>query len=351
MTPLTDDERRALGIDPAAEPAPLGSDRASDDGVGRGFSNPPLAPDELAALRAQFASLTFVEGFAAAAAHLGAPEATVARADRQRGLYQLDPAGLVVDAVGDAHASDGCWYVDARRGRVLVRARGLTGDCLLRFEGDVFEWFDLPTAASPAMRSLAAWSPPATPAVDPPPVDALLGGFDAPAWLTAPLASAPREDPFAVFAAVGGVGRLWAPRGTATPPAEALARLMADDDPMARARRWADATSAEVRDAASRLASVEADALADALEALADGDDRRDDALRWLERRDDLASVARLLAPAPDAPLARALAALDRRATTHASLWRMLSPLRSPRLDAVAWQEPDAWWAAPARAT
>ncbi|MFO0609565.1 MAG: hypothetical protein U0324_40755 [Polyangiales bacterium] len=334
MTPLTDDERRALGIDPAVVPSPRGDDRATDDGVGRGFSNPPAEPEALTTLRAQFASFTFVEGFAVTAAALGAPEATVARADRQRGLYQLDPVGLAIDVIGDAHAFGGCWYVDARRGRVLVRARGLTRDCLLRFEGDVFEWFDLPAAA--------------TPAVAPPLADALLGGFDAPAWLTAPLAQAPREDPFAVFAAVGTVGRLWAPRGTSTTPAEALARLMAGDDPMARARRWADAAPAEVRDAVARLASVEADVLADALDAL---DDAPDDALRWLERRDDLASVARLLAPAPDAPLSRALAALDRRAVTHASLWRMLSPLRSPRLDAVAWQEPDAWWAAPARAT
>lgn len=353
--PLTDDERRALGIAPATKPMLVGRDEAADDGVGHGFSQPPDAPVDLAALREHFASISEVENFAATAARLGAPEASVARADRQRGQYQIAPEGLAIDVIGDARESGGCWYVDARRGRVLVRARGLAGDCLLRFEGDMFEWFDLPTTASSAMRTLAGWAPSDIPTVDPPSVDALLGGFDAPAWLTTPLAQVSPKDPFAVFAAVGTVGRLWAPRGTSTPASEALARLMADDDPMARASRWGEAVSENVRDVVSRLAAVEADALSDALDdlqdALQDETSARDDAIRWLERRDDLASVIRLVAPARDAPLLRAVVALDRRASTHASLWRALSPLRSPRLDAVAWQEPDAWWASPARST
>ncbi len=70
------------------------------------------------------------------------------------------------------------------------------------------------------------------------------------------------------------------------------------------------------------------------------------DAVALLERRDDLASVAALLRPSPDDPLGAALAALDRAAGVRASAWRRLAPLSSPRLEAVAWQSPEAWWAA-----
>ena len=33
---------------------------------------------------------------------------------------------------------------------------------------------------------------------------------------------------------------------------------------------------------------------------------------------------------------------------SRATFWRWLSPIVSPRLEAVAWQSPEAWWAAPA---
>jgi len=349
MTAPTDAQRRALGIDPEVVPRRIGHDRPADDHVGRGWSAAPARSLAVADLRRRFASRTEVTSFEEAAAGIGAPEASVARADRHPDLFQLSLPGLAVDASGDVRALDEVWYVDARAGEALVRARGPAGDLLLRFEGTLFEWYDLPTTASAAMRSLADRSRPDAPAPD-----ALLGGFDAPAWLTAPLARAPREDPYAVCAAVGTLGRLWAPRGTATAPADALARLMEDDDPMARAHRWFAALPQDARAVVDELARAEAGALADALDALADlaADDRdlaREDAARWLERRDGLASVARLLRPAPDGALAAALTALDRRAATLATLWRLLAPIRTPRLDAVAWQEPDVWWAEPAR--
>jgi hypothetical protein len=354
MTLPTDEKRRALGIDPDVAPRRIGRDLPADDHVGRGWSSAPDGSLTVADLRRRFASRTEVASFEEAAAGIGAPEASVARADRHPDLFQLSLPGLAVDAAGDVRALDDVWYVDARAGEALVRARGLAGDLLLRFEGTVFEWYDLPTAASAAMRSLADWSPPDAPAVDAPAADALLGGFDAPAWMTAPLARAPREDPYAVCAAVGTLGRLWAPRGTATPPADALARLMDDDDPMARARHWFAALPQDTRDVVDDLARAEAASLADALDALATAaeDDRdlaREDAARWLERRDGLASIVRLRRHAPDGALAQSLFALDRRAATLTTLWRLLAPIRTPRLDAVAWQEPDAWWAEPAR--
>ncbi len=355
MRPISAEELRALGIDPGITARPIARDAPPDDHVGRGFTSGGSEALTDEALRRLFASRTEVAAFDETASRIGAPEATIARADRSLGVFQLALEGLDVMALGDARLLDDVWYVDSRAEPVVVRARGVSGDCLLRFEGPMFEWYDLPTAASPAMISLEGYTPAATPAVVPPSADALLGGFDAPAWMTSALESAPPEDPFAVCSAVGTIGRLWAPRGTSTSPADALERLMADDDPMARAARWFASLAGEVHVALGELACVEATTLADALDALVervadDCDEARDEALAWLEGRDDLASVEALLRPLQSSPLAVALVALDRAGGVHATMWRALSPLGSPRLEAAGWQEPDAWWAAPARA-
>jgi len=206
-------------------------------------------------------------------------------------------------------------------------------------------------AARPSpLRALAGWSPEPCPDLDPPAVDDLLGGLDAPAWLVDPLARATRGDPFLVLEAVGSVARLWAPRGTATSPAEALARLVAGDDPAARASRWVGSLDPAALDAAALHAEVAADVLADELDGLAGGGDAAGDAVRWLERRDELASVCWALGGGRGR-LDAAVASLDRAARTHASLWLLAAEeaALSPRLAAVAWQEPRSWWADGAR--
>lgn len=191
-------------------------------------------------------------------------------------------------------------------------------------------------------------TPPARPSLASPGAEALLGGLDAPAWLTAPLDPSLRLDAYAVVAAVGTLGRLWSPRGTSTPVAAAMARVRAHDNPLARAIRWARALPAETCVAVTALARVEVDALAEALEALGSGDHADPaDACAWLERRDDLASAATLLGAAGQGDALQSwLDGLDDHARTHATTWGMLSPVASPRLAAVAWQEPEAWWAA-----
>jgi hypothetical protein len=158
--------------------------------------------------------------------------------------------------------------------------------------------------------------------------------------------SSPPRGAYAVCAAVGTLGRLWSPRKTGTPAAAAMARLRADDHPWARARRWFDALPAGHRAAVGELARAECGALTDALGDLAEDAFAAADAVALLERRDDLASVAALLRTSPDDPLGAALAALDREAGVRASAWRRLAPLGSARLEAVAWQSPEAWWAA-----
>jgi hypothetical protein len=133
MTLPTDEKRRALGIDPDVAPRRIGRDLPADDRVGRGWSSAPEGSLSVADLRRRFASRTEVTSFEEAAAGIGAPEASVARADRHPDLFQLSLPGLAVEAAGDVRAFDDVWYVDASAGEALVRARGLAGDLLLRF--------------------------------------------------------------------------------------------------------------------------------------------------------------------------------------------------------------------------
>lgn len=193
------------------------------------------------------------------------------------------------------------------------------------------------TPLSAAILALRSWAPSPAPTVLPPDADVLLGGFDAPAWLTAPLVITYDRSVYSIAAAVGTLGRLWMPHGRTT-HAAAMDRLMNDDDPMARAVRWFAALHPDARDVVAELACVEADRLADEASDV----ETPEDATAWCERRDDLESVVVLLHPAYRDPVAVCVAACDRHARTEAS--RLRSARRTPRLAALRWQSPDAWW-------
>lgn len=350
MKPPSRDELASLGLNPQTALTLEAEASAPDDGVARGLSLEPLDPE---ALSEHLASVTLLAPFAATAARLGDAEAALTRADRRRGIYCLSPESLeLVSTARAARDPEGNWIIDARGGREFVHLRGPGGDALLTFEGDDFAAYELRREASAAMKAVGAWAPRSTPSLAAPSALALLGGLDAPPWLTAPLAR-DTADPYAVAVAVGAVGRLWSPEG-GDAAREAMARLRRRDDPLSRARAWFAALPRDARESALDLACVEAESLAAQLDELTDGASvdlagARAEALAWLERRDDLASLAALLAEG-DAPprLSALLASLDRAARTRATMWLALAPLRSARLEQVAWQEPDAWWAEPA---
>ncbi len=353
MIPPTPEELSLLGLDPAASLRLVGEEAGADDGLGHGFAGAPSTPLPPEAVRRSLSSVTPIERFDEMAVRLGAPEAGLARADGRRGVYLLAFPGLALSATEGIDPLDHERVaVDASARTVTLRLSGPLGDGVLRFASDQIAWFDILRGASPEMRSLSNWTPPPAPTIPPPDPDALLGGFDAPGWMTASLLADPPRGAYGVCAAVGTLGRLWSPHRTTTLASEAMARLVADDHPWARARRWFDALPTGHRAVVEQLARVECGSLADALDALTDEDREtaRVDGLAWLERRDDLASVAALLRTSPDDPLGVALASLDREAGVRATLWRWISPIASPRLEAVAWQSPEAWWGAPAGA-
>ncbi len=348
MTPPTPEELVALELPPDVELRHTGGERRPESGVGFGLAGTTPAGDLGVSLR----SVTRVEGFSEVASGAGADEADLAWSDTLRGLYLLATPGLAIFSTADlAPLDEDSVAVDATARPVLVRALGPRGEFVLRFTRDEVAWFEVPRRASAEMASLADWTPPPAPVIPAPDPDALLGGFDAPAWMTSPLRADPPRDAYGVCAAVGTLGRLWSHLGTTTTAAAAMARLRADDHPWARARRWFDALPAGHRAAVDALARVECGAMSDALDRFdeADREADRPEAVAWLERRDDLASITALLGTTSRDPLGIALAALDREAGVRATLWRWLSPITSPRLAAVAWQSPEAWWAEPAR--
>jgi hypothetical protein len=75
--------------------------------------------------------------------------------------------------------------------------------------------------------------------------------------------------------------------------------------------------------------------------------DSRDDALRWLHLRDDLASLVEVLRPRARDALAHMLAGVDDQVADD-PVWATFSPFDDPRLQAVGTQDPAAWWSAPA---
>jgi len=347
MKSLTDEQRRALGLSPDASIEVEGTHSPRDSGVALGFSSAGSEGASLADLRPFLASTTPIADFAVTARRVGEGGASVQRSDLAPGVFVVSPGELSVDVAGEAIHDRDLWVIDTRKGDVLLRLAGPSGEAVLSFGGSMFTWGRVGSMVSEELQSLAAWSPPARPSLASPGAEALLGGLDAPAWITAPLDPSLRLDAYAVVAAVGTLGRLWSPRGTATPIAAAMARVRASDDPLARAIRWARALPAETCVAVGELARLEVDTLAEALETMGSQDEDRAAARDWLERRDDLASVFILLNAAGQGGALRSwLEGLDRRARTHATTWGALSPVASPRLAAAAWQEPDAWWAA-----
>lgn len=328
------DELAAFGVDPSTAMELESQESAPDDGVGRGLSTPP-PPLQAAELDDALASVTRLDAFARSAARMGDAGAALVRSDRRRGVYGLSPETLrVVGATSALDDGAGSWIIDAQGRRALVHVRGSRGDAMLVFEDGTFQGFSLREDGADAPRA-----------------DELLGGLAAPAWLLATLDEA--RGALALTCAVASLGRLWAPRDRASSQ-EAMERLKREDDPLARARGWFASRGEAFRGRVLTLALQEIETLAAQLDriterSVSEPEAARAEALEWLERRDDLASLRALIRAPGDPGVNEALASLDRAARVRATMWKSLSPLRSPRLQEVSWQEPGAWWAEPAR--
>jgi hypothetical protein len=349
MTETTDDARRALGIPDGARLVPLPGLRpvGSDAAEGRGATQ--VAVLTLAALvqgklRENPTSFEELE----LPAQLADAGVVRARWSELAPVAQLAGPGLRdARSVGETFASGpDVWFLGTGAKAYLPGSGGRAGVVLsVGVDG-----IEVELVEDGGTGLAADWAMPEPLEVTAPSLADLLGepGWEAGCapWLEQEFAALVKtKAPMAVVAGVGLVGRLWMPQRR---PADAEA-LLALGGTSRRARTWyaalEPATRARLEAGAIDAAHILHDDLKALPEALLETDDgARTMALGWVFRRDDLESLAFL---GGTAALAAALAALDREALVHATVWSTLGAFpESERLGAVSWQEPEAWWGA-----
>ncbi len=270
------------------------------------------------------------------------PELSLYRAEVESGFLAVPPEALVGVVTGTPVTGGELVGFDTRGERVVVRIAGADGRAYVvdardghvdvHVEADALDGLDAP-AAAPAdvgIPDVASWA----------------SAAQAEGWL-AETAVRLAAGPSAVerAAAAGVLARLWTP-----PEGGAIA---AADHPRERVRAWVGALPADTLAALETRAVERAWALVERIADL-DGlpDPVRDAEVASLVRdRDDLQSVRRALRlGGAGSRLAEALALVDRTAAEHMSALADHLPALdadpdADRWSAVAWQEPDAWWA------
>lgn len=203
------------------------------------------------------------------------------------------------------------------------------------------------------LRQVLAVSPTAVRVFTPraytaPEADVVFAGLDPPPWMppivTEGLATG---RPWTLAAAWGLAVRLAPPA-----PGIRLLDLLDAPPPEAAPRAWIAGHPGLHEALVARLV-CEADRLRDSLPDLAEAvivesPEARSRVLDWLHRRDDLASVAPLLASptgTPEPRVTEALARVDHAAALGQTLFAFLDGFDDPRLGAVSWADPGAWWA------
>lgn len=198
-----------------------------------------------------------------------------------------------------------------------------------------------PTATAPAPRPPGATIPVL---VDPPDVDGLLAGAPTPTWLRLRASRlAAHESSGARLAAAGCLARLWflptdAPVATEPIP-------IGDSGLRARIERWLRTLDARASAEVERSAVVEALAIQEEIERSPAAEATRAAFVRTIvDRRDDLESIRWSLTILQRGDrLGQALDALD--AMAEERLAEFEGVLHDDEhLDAVSWQEVDAWW-------
>jgi hypothetical protein len=257
-------------------------------------------------------------------------------------LVEFDHAVSLLGAASaqmDPHDDRSVW-LDSRRGHAAVRLVSSFGQLLVgAFEGEVVirgltDVDDGPVAGSAHSRLPAAAD--------------LTGGYGLEPWVATALSAASASgSAYRELAALGLVARLWMP--SPDQRAAAMMWVMQGGGPGPLALDWArslpTADLSEVlahsADQTRRMVETAA-AVSEAI--FRNQPDAADKLLRWLHDRDDLASIRCLLEGESAANLDRALRALDTAAQVHLTTWSAVPAFEDPRLMAVAWQEPDAWW-------
>lgn len=276
-------------------------------------------------------------------ADLGPVDTPVYRSDRAPTVVRVPSHDLVRVHRGTPvdDPTPGLASFDTRGEPTLLEVRGSGGHTWLldARDGAIAAWDPSPLVSDSTLLG-------SCPEVVAPPVEAWMQACGAEDWLAADvtaLAASPRQVDRA--AAVGLLSRLWIPPDQGdVPPASR---------PSVRARAWAGSLLPEQVATLERHAVEQVAALVDRLATLPllPPDLQSAEVASFVLERDDLQAVRRVLrlANAGDL-LGPALEALDGQAQDQASLLANLLPpvdvdAHADRWHAVAWQEPEAWWA------
>lgn len=197
-----------------------------------------------------------------------------------------------------------------------------------------------------SIKDLKNWAPSPTPLIDLPPVETLTGGFSVPPWVVQEYHTDRMQCnvcPLYTFSIIGTVYRLWVPNQKER--TTVIQHIMEGTDISFHLRRWIQNLPDDFCSCADGLAVNDAFALMDEL-ASWDGDP--EDLFFLAERRDILEGVLRCLEWVGLGEYLRdRLQGIDR--------WmEVLEPkiqecktrclASSPRIWAVSWQYPNAWW-------
>lgn len=273
-------------------------------------------------------------------------------------VYLVSVPGCAARSVGAVRelddANPGTLVIDVRQAAASVVLSNDDGEWLVRFEGAQSTQYRISRPGAPAAGTSAQAEFEGTvygrPALPTPSIGELVGVFTVDPWLAGqewlvdgimPLlaSSSPRDRAV-------GVGRL-ARLASPSPGTDAVKIILEDPSQSiaSHCRRWL--TSAMTVEAAAWIEAAalsEADSLLDAIDAwLDDPPDDRQEFLPFAHRRDDLESIAFVLAGGVHTELAATLKRLDERIDVHMSVLVGLD-LDDDRLSTVAWVEPDAWW-------
>lgn len=245
--------------------------------------------------------------------------------------------------VGRASRHDGATLLDAREGEALAIAlAGATEYAVVAFPDGVavhrLQRADA-TPWAPPVRDLGTWPDP----------EALLEGWSIPEilrWRTARLMAS--SGPLDQIAVLGTIARLWESADAAERD-RALAHP--DETPAGRLQRAALACTEAQLGAMKDWVAVEVVQSSADLEQIASADPASVPALtrHLVDRRDTLESISLIASlSGRGAAIPEMLASLDREVSAHLSMLVLDVPSeeRCAYASAVAWRQPDAWWAA-----
>jgi hypothetical protein len=211
---------------------------------------------------------------------------------------------------------------------------------------------DIENPASEAMRELETWVPEAVPVLPRVRPEEVFRDWSRAKWLE-DLARLALEssDPLENLAGAGAIGRLWLPTDSKERARLVEEMLDGSENPIIESsvapfRRLTNEQRDQLDSLATARSSLFSGLFDEVQHDVEEGDDRaRRSARALLLERDDLESILLILSELDSgSQLRAALEVVDEEARLRIDVVDLADPENHPRLSAVSWQDPQAWW-------